>query len=510
VSVPELLALTTFVCEISGNMVYRYKHAGTLMAKAAAALVLAISISFPVSSDEPTGNGSQIGQRSAQRISPAQSIGHRSESGNRDAMGVLVDLTLCVGCRACVVACKEWNGLPLNQEDYFRSLSAQKENAVFVGDKTITPRLSADTYTVVEYHDVRGSESESPWVFVKRQCMHCLEPACESACPVGAFRKTAEGPVVYDSWKCMGCRYCMMACPFGVPTYEWQNAIPFVRKCTFCFDRITDDGSLPLTERVPACVKACPANALMFGRRVDLLAEARRRIAANPGKYIDHIYGEHEAGGTSWLYISSVPFDKLGFPMNVGVRPYPEYTDAALGSVPLIIVFGGTILAGLCLLFRGKRGQRIDACGPSGGGNSHNRPKIPGGKTFLFALVMLSAIASGAYSLSQKHAAEGGAAMRIEAIPAAEAPSAQPGIRSIESESGNESQPSESHALLELDSGNTRSAYPNGSSGMTHESLPQQIEALTPAENLDPQKALSPSDHSANTSPLESEREEET
>lgn len=495
--------------EISGDMIYRLKNAGTLLTRAAALLLVLISVSIPVSCGEPIGGRSQIDQPSTRATTPMQSASHPSESGNRDAMGVLVDLTLCIGCRACVVACKEWNGLPLNQEDYFRSLSNQQDNAVFVGDKTITPKLSADTYTVVEYHNVSGSESETPWVFVKRQCMHCLAPACESACPVGAFRKTAEGPVVYDSWKCMGCRYCMMACPFGVPTYEWQNAIPFVRKCTFCFDRITDE-SLPLTERVPACVKACPVNALMFGRRDDLLAEAHRRIASNPDKYIDHIYGEHEAGGTSWLYISSVPFDKLGFQMNVGVRPYPEYTAAALDSVPLIIVFGGTVLAGLCLMLRGKRGRRIEACGSDSntGNSSSDRPKNPGGKALLFTLVMLAAVASGAYSLNHKFAANGSSiSEHVEVIPTAEAPIVPPNNQSIESIHGEVPQSSESYE--QRNDGNSRlpGVSVDESENPTQEPFRQQLGPVTPGNDRNARGALVPYDYAANTWPPETRRE---
>jgi len=490
-------------------MIYRLKNAGMLLTRATAVLVVLVSVSIPVSSDEPIGGRSQIDQPSARVATPMQSAGHQSDSGNRDAAGVLVDLTLCIGCRACVVACKEWNDLPLNQEDYFRNLSYQKENALFVGDRTITPRLSSDTYTVVEYHDVGNDEGESQWVFVKRQCLHCLEPACESACPVGAFRKTEEGPVVYDSWKCMGCRYCMIACPFGVPTYEWQNAIPFVRKCTFCFDRITDE-SLPLTERVPACVKACPVNALMFGRRDDLLAEAHRRIALNPDKYIDHIYGEHEAGGTSWLYISSVPFDKLGFPMNVGIRPYPEYTDAALDSVPLIIVFGGTALAGLCLMLRGKRGRGIEACGsgPSTDSSSSDRPKNPGGKALLFTLVMLAAVASGSYSLHHKFAANCSALpVHVEAVPIVETPTAPPNIQSIEPKHGEVPQSGESYEQQKAVNNRLPAVSADESEDATQEPFRQQLGPVTPENDRNARGALVPYDYATNTWPPETRRE---
>jgi formate dehydrogenase iron-sulfur subunit len=232
------------------------------------------------------------------------------------------------------------------------------------------PPLTSKTYTVVEYHDADDSPDSTNWVFVKRQCMHCLEPACESACPVAAFERDETGAVVYDPHKCMGCRYCMMACPFNVPTYEWEKAAPVVRKCTFCFDRISKDEDAPREERMPACVAACPVNCLLFGTREQMLAEAKRRIAENPEKYLNYIYGEHEAGGTSWLYISAVPFESLGFPPSVGTVPYPHYTEAALDSVPPLVVIGAGVLAGIYWLYERKlkvsAAENPDAAGGGG------------------------------------------------------------------------------------------------------------------------------------------------
>lgn len=268
------------------------------------------------------------------------------------AYSVLVDLTLCAGGRACVAACKAQNGLPMEEIDHV-TISSQREDCfISTGGAAHRPSLSAKTYTVVEYHDADDCPECSNWVFVKRQCMHCLDPACEAACPVGAFHRDETGAVVYDGGKCMGCRYCLMACPFNVPTYEWEKAIPFVKKCTFCIDRIAQDESVPREERQPACVAACPTKCLIFGTRENMLAEAKRRLSEHPDKYYNHIYGEHEAGGTSWLYISAVPFDHLGFPSEVGTVPYPEYTEMALDSVPPLIVVGSMVLAGLYLLWK--------------------------------------------------------------------------------------------------------------------------------------------------------------
>lgn len=273
------------------------------------------------------------------------------------SLAVLVDLALCSGCRACVGACKLANNLPLDQQDWFQGEMFRGDYLPSVRGQTNQPRLNSTTYTVVEYHDITQSSETPHWLFTKRQCMHCLSPACESACPVGAFEKLEQGPVVYHPERCMGCRYCMMACPFGVPTYEWDKPIPYVRKCTFCAQRLLPNPKQPTdpTERVPACAKACPTGALMFGRRSELLREAKSRIKATPNKYIDYVYGEKEAGGTSWLYISPIPFGQLGFPQHTGTRPYPEYTEAALGSVPLVIVGGGACLAGLYLFWKRKQ-----------------------------------------------------------------------------------------------------------------------------------------------------------
>jgi Fe-S-cluster-containing dehydrogenase component len=151
---------------------------------------------------------------------------------------------------------------------------------------------------------------------IKVQCMHCNDPACVSACLVGALQKTKQGPVVYDAWKCIGCRYCMVACPFQIPAYEYDNALdPRVRKCTFCATRVLTEG------RKPACVAICPCEALVFGSRADLLDLAQNRIKTNPDRYVDHIYGEKEVGGTSWMYLAGVDFDATELPRLSDVPP---------------------------------------------------------------------------------------------------------------------------------------------------------------------------------------------
>ncbi len=244
---------------------------------------------------------------------------------------VLVDLTRCIGCRACQVGCKAWNG-------------NEGERTQASPDFTNPPAIDANTFT-----QVRFVEHEAGWSFVKAQCMHCADPSCVSACPVAALVKTAEGAVSYDYGRCMGCRYCMVACPFGSIGYEWGSLTPRVRKCSFCAER-TADGLKP------ACVKTCPTNALAFGKREELLEEAERRIST--GKYINHIYGKDEAGGTSWLYISAIPFEKLGFRMNVPREPLPALTWASLSKIPLA---AGGLFVGLSAIaaFR-NRGAKED------------------------------------------------------------------------------------------------------------------------------------------------------
>jgi formate dehydrogenase iron-sulfur subunit len=204
--------------------------------------------------------------------------------------GMLSDLTRCIGCGWCQQACKSSNSLP--------------GQCPCPGDSQAS--LSADNWTVVGYKEVEKN-GVAQRVFIKRQCMHCLNPACASACPVGALHRQENGAVVYDPSRCIGCRYCMVACPFGIPKFDWDEALPTINKCSFCADR-QEQG------QPPACAAACPTGALMFGERDALVAEAESRIQADPAKYFAHIYGKDEIGGTSWLYLSPVPFEALAFP----------------------------------------------------------------------------------------------------------------------------------------------------------------------------------------------------
>jgi formate dehydrogenase iron-sulfur subunit len=244
-------------------------------------------------------------------------------------MAILTDVTKCIGCEECVVACKETNN---TGED--RPWRWQHK----IDD------LSASRWTTI----IRRPENH----YVRQQCRHCLEPACVSACPVGALHKTEEGPVVYDSNICMGCRYCMMSCPFGIPRYVWSQPVPYVRKCILCYEKIKS-GEL----EQPACTAACPEKATIYGSRDELLAEARKRIRDNPGRYLDEIWGEHEVGGTSVLYITDIPLDFLGWQKDLGTEPLPHKTWTALRQVPFI--FSGVGLGMFGLYWIIERRQRL-------------------------------------------------------------------------------------------------------------------------------------------------------
>ncbi len=226
---------------------------------------------------------------------------------------LLYDATACIGCKRCEEACAEQNGLPYN--DAIASEQKQSEHK----------------FTAVLTKDDK---------FMRRLCMNCQDPACASACPVAALRKTADGPVIYDADRCMGCRYCMLACPFSVPRYEWGKILPKVRKCTMCPDRVAKG-------QPTACAEACPTGATKFGERADLIAEAQQRIHDNPANYVNHIYGLNEVGGTSVLLLSSVPFEEFGYPSGLANESMPQLTYRVLSKVPDVVTLGGVLLGGV-------------------------------------------------------------------------------------------------------------------------------------------------------------------
>jgi formate dehydrogenase iron-sulfur subunit len=238
--------------------------------------------------------------------------------------GILVDTTRCIGCRRCELGCAEVNGLPLPD------ISELKNETVLK-----TPRKTSD----IQYTTINRYETEKGTFFVPRRCMHCNQPGCVAACPVKAMRKRESGHVTWDV-NCIGCRLCMISCPFDVPKNEFSKAFPRIQKCNLCYDRF-NKGELP------GCVEVCPTQALMFGTRRQILEEAKRRIAANPDKYVDHIYGENEVGGTSHLYLSAVPFEQIGFRKDLGTVAYPEFSTGFLYAVPFVFVLWPIAMLGM-------------------------------------------------------------------------------------------------------------------------------------------------------------------
>jgi formate dehydrogenase iron-sulfur subunit len=241
-----------------------------------------------------------------------------TNNSNVEFNGILYDSTKCKGCRGCEFDCAEAHNLPMPPKD------------------VPAIRKTSETANSV----INTYETEKGKVFIKRQCMHCNEPACAAACLTKAMCKNETGPVTWDGTKCMGCRYCMVSCPFDMPKFEYNNANPKIQKCDMCFERLK-------TEESPACVYNCPNEALVYGKRRDLIKEARRRIYEKPDLYIDHIYGENEAGGTGWLYLSPVPFNQLGLSVSLQQSSYPALTKGFLYSVPSVFVLVPTLLMGI-------------------------------------------------------------------------------------------------------------------------------------------------------------------
>ena len=317
----------------------------------------------------------------------------------------LVDITNCIGCRACQVACKQWNDRPGEETTLEPDLGFQ--NPVV---------LSAKTLTLIKYDEIPDEQAPGGLRLVNSmwRCLHCLEPACVSSCPTTALERKPDGPVVYSEDQCIGCRYCMWACPWGVPSADWDTRSPKIHKCTHCADRCDQPAPAarndqPLTYeegqaflnavQVPACVKACPADALVYGDRDEMLAEARRRMAARPGRYVDHIYGEKEAGGTSVLYLSAVPFEKLGFP-DVGEKSYPGFSKAALHAVPPAVMAVGALLGGTYAFLKRRTAAIANQKAASGYAGNHHPVFEPLAQPIWtpFNLAMLALMAWGAIS----------------------------------------------------------------------------------------------------------------
>lgn len=247
--------------------------------------------------------------------------------------GILFDVTLCVGCGSCYQRCKEVNNLSQTNDDYLKD------------------HLSENTLTVVEQY---GDN------YTRKMCMHCNEPACASVCLVGAIKKSPTGAVVYDGDKCIGCRYCMQACPQKIPRYEWGSTKPRIKKCILCNERVK-------AGQLPGCVEICPTEATLYGRMDKLVEEAKRRLKEKPSEYYQKIYGLEEVGGSNVLVLSPVPFEQLGFSSKLPKEPMPEFTMRAMEKIPSVVVGGGVFLSAMYWLTKRKnqiaKENRINSTG---------------------------------------------------------------------------------------------------------------------------------------------------
>jgi Fe-S-cluster-containing dehydrogenase component len=270
------------------------------------------------------------GAKSAQAAQTPQ-----TSAGGVEFNGMLIDTTKCIGCRACEEACNEANKLPKPKVSFSSESVFEETRDTTTGAFTVLNRFPNE------------KKPDAP-IFVRKQCMHCNQPACASACLCRAMEKTKEAAVIYHKDRCMGCRYCMVACPFDIPKFEYNSPTPFVWKCIFCNERQKKGEQ-------PACSEVCPTGATLFGKKRDLLEIAKTRIYTEPDKYVHKIYGEHEVGGTGWLFLMGAPEEKLGLKTNLPTTPYPELTSGFLYGVPLVFVLWPSLLIGLNYLIKDSK-----------------------------------------------------------------------------------------------------------------------------------------------------------
>jgi Fe-S-cluster-containing dehydrogenase component len=293
-------------------------------------------------------------------LKPAQARGNAEVSP--DALGLLFDSTLCIGCKACVAACKEANNMPAE----FSTAEQHWDTPLDISGKTLNViKLWAEG--TAETKD----RADNGFAFVKKSCLHCIDPSCVSACPVSAMTKDrTTGIVGYDPNICIGCRYCVAACPFGVPRFQYDTATPRIQKCQLCKHRLAEG-------KIPACAEVCPTGATFFGKRADLMTEAKRRLTLDAGKpavyprsagadhekpapkYLQHIYGEKEVGGTQMLMLSGVPFDKLGYP-DLPERSYSSRSETLQHSLYGFMALPIAAFAGLTYFARKSIGHAAD------------------------------------------------------------------------------------------------------------------------------------------------------
>ena len=283
-----------------------------------------------------------------------RALGAGNFKGYPEGMGVLVDLTRCIGCRTCEAACNREQGLPEPAKS-FDDMSVFDE--VYHGGQK--RRTDENAFTVVNRYD----QADGDPVYRKLQCNHCNEPACLTSCFVNAYTKTKEGAVIYNSKVCVGCRACMTSCPFYMPAYAYSSPLNArIRKCIFCYDTRLKYG------KPPACVEICPQEALVFGHRENLVKIAHGRIRANPERYVDYLYGEDDVGGTAWMYLSGVPFEDVNFDMTLQKEPILANAQDFLGQVPMVLAIWPALFLGFHRLATGGPREEAEKDGSSDNG----------------------------------------------------------------------------------------------------------------------------------------------
>ena len=305
---------------------------------------------------------------------PAVAEARENNTMPPEALGLLFDATLCVGCKACVAACKEVNQVNGTAPEFNTPEQPYWDTPL---DTT------AKTFNIIKMYrngtmEKKDSEKDG-YAFMKTSCLHCVDPSCVSACPVSAMKKNPKtGIVEYSADACIGCRYCVAACPFGIPKYDYSSPTGKIGKCELCRHREKDG-------KYSACAEVCPTGATLYGKVSDLMAEAKKRLASKPGtpyrfqrgridgpdqswegemgQYVQHVYGEKEIGGTQVIKLSAVPFDKVGMPTLSDKSPASRSETIQHTLYGNMLALPLTVTAILAFLI--KRNKKGDADGES-------------------------------------------------------------------------------------------------------------------------------------------------
>ena len=271
------------------------------------------------------------GAATATRLSGGDLVG--TTGAQPGAMGFMTDTTLCIGCKACEVACKQWNQLPM---DNFGWTGNSYDN---------TRDLGATTWRHVAFVEQMGEGArpaamqpfQSDWLMMSDICKHCVNAGCLEACPTGSIIRTEFDTVVIQQDICNGCGYCVPACPFGVP--ELSTTDHKAHKCTLCYDRLSDGLE-------PACAKACPTDSIQFGQVDELMERARGRVADLRARGVEsaYVYGDRAVGGTGGIEGLNAFFVLTAPPEVYNLPAKPELPQNRTGRA-----FLSTLIAAIAL-----------------------------------------------------------------------------------------------------------------------------------------------------------------